>query len=298
MNGILKYLFDGDARFRSNASIGFYKSMPDEVYLKRYFKSRMGRELNLDNPQTFNEKLQWLKLHDRNPLYTILVDKYEVKKYVSEIIGEDHIIPTYGVWDSFDEVDFKTLPDQFVLKCTHDSGGIVICKDKKSFDIRKAKKKINRCLNNNYFYRSREWPYKDVRPRVLAEKYMSDLDGQLTDYKIHNFDGRPRVILVCQDRFGNLRETFYTASWQKLPVRRPGIPNADNDIDPPPELEEMLELSRELSQSIPFVRTDFYTINGQVYFGEYTFYPAGGFHPFIPENFDKTMGEWISLKKY
>ena len=172
-NGIIGYITDSDCRFRVNAAHGFYKSMPDDVYLRRYYKARTGRELDLEHPKTFNEKLQWLKIHDHNPLYITLVDKYDVKQYVAERIGNDHIIPTYGVWDKFEDICFDELPDKFVLKTTHDSGSVVICKDKEQLNKESARKKLSRSLKRNYFYKMREWPYKSVKPRIIAEKLMS-----------------------------------------------------------------------------------------------------------------------------
>ena len=427
---------------------GLLNKWPDEKYIKRKFKAKLGYSLNLDNPQTFNEKLQWLKLHDRKPIYTTMVDKYEVKKYVASIIGEEYIIPTLGIWDSFDEIDFDSLPNQFVLKCTHDSGGLVIVKDKSEFDKRKALKQIEKSLKTNYYYLGREWPYKNVKPRIIAEAYMEDrgtselrdykffcfggvakcykvdfdrfiehranyftLDGELmrlgeeicppdfekyiprltildkmkelaetlskghpflradfydvdgkiyfgeltffpasgfgkfiyegndellgswieltktmgggycliykdllcvlslkkkrekhdglADYKIHSFNGVPKVILVCNDRFteSGLTEDFFDTNWQHLDVRREKYGNALFEIEKPIELEEMLHLSSLLSEGVPFLRTDFYTINGKVYFGELTFYPASGFEKFVPESFDNRMGEWIALSE-
>ena len=282
-------------------NLGLTKCMSDESYLKWVFKLSFGKKLDLNDPKTFNEKLQWLKLYDRNPKYTEMVDKYEVKKYIAEKIGDQYIIPTLGVWDKFDDIDFNSLPNQFVLKCTHDSGGLVICKDKSKFDKEAARKKIEKSLRSNFFRRGREWPYKDVKPRIIAEQYMSDGRDDLADYKIHNFNGVPKMVLVCRDRFKNsgLTEDFLTENWEHIDVRRPGHPNASEEIPKPEKLQEMLELSKVLSEGIPFVRTDFYEIDGRVYFGEITFYPASGFAGFEPEKYDCEFGDWISLpKKY
>lgn len=290
--------------------IGILDLLPDKMYLKFLYRAMMGKKLNLNSPKTFNEKLQWLKINDRNPQYTIMVDKAEVKKYVAEKIGEEYIIPTLGVWEQFDDIDFESLPMQFVLKCTHDSGGLVICKDKSSFDIELAKKRIEASLSHNFYLEGREWPYKNVKPRIIAEKYMSDemnivtnmnvnKAGQLSDYKIHNFNGNPRIILVCRDRYldNGLTEDFFDQDWNHLDIRRENYPNAVNFPPRPKNLNRMLWLSKVLSAEIPFVRTDFYEINGQLYFGEITLYPASGVSPFVPDSIDGEWGGFITLPK-
>ena len=275
------------------------KFISDPLYLKLKYGVLMKKRLNLKNPITFNEKLQWLKLHDRNPLYINMVDKYEAKRYVAHRIGEEYIIPNYGVWDSFDQINFDSLPDSFVLKCTHDSGGLVIVKDKSTFDRAQAREKINQCLKRNFYYSGREWPYKNVKPRIIAEAYMTEGDGELADYKVHNFNGEPKFILVCRDRFreSGLTEDFFSEKWEHLPVKRPGTPNAAQPIPKPEELDQILELSRKLAEQIPFVRTDFYIIDHRIYFGEITFFPATGMTPFEPARWDKIFGDWLELPR-
>lgn len=278
----------------------FFYWMPDEMFLKMIFRLRLGYKLNLKNPQTFNEKLQWLKLYDRRPEYTTMVDKYEVKKYVAAKIGKEYIIPTLGVWDRAEDIDFDSLPNQFVLKTTHGGGGggIVICKDKAQLNRFAVIKKLKKSLLQDIYKTSREWPYKNVSKCVFAEKYMEDTaTHELRDYKIHCFHGVPKVILVCQDRYADtgLTEDFYSEKWEHLNVKRPKHPNAQVKIMAPKELGVLLELSRKLSKDIPFLRTDFYIINHRVYFGELTFYPAGGFEKFIPESFDNQVGCWLKL---
>lgn len=270
----------------------------DEKYLKMNYYILMRKKLNLNNPETFNEKLQWLKLHDRRDIYNVMVDKYEVKNYVANIIGEEYIIPTLGIYNSFDEIDFNKMPNQFVIKCTHDSGGLIIVKDKSEFNIKSAKKKLEKCLKNNYYYNGREWPYKNVKPRIIIEKYMSNNENELEDYKVHNFNGTPKVVLVCKDRYKDtgLTEDFFDTEWKHLDIKRPNHNNSKNIIDRPKELEEMLKLSKKIAQGIPFVRTDFYIINNKLYFGEITFYPANGFEKFVPEEWDRKFGSWINLK--
>jgi len=294
---LIKYLDNREYRFLVSASLGFYRGMADEDYLRRIFCARMGSELRLDPPVTFSEKLQWLKLHDHNPAYHRMADKAEVKAYVAERIGERYIIPTIGVYDSFDEIDFDKLSPAFVLKCTHDSGGIYICRDRASFDKHKAKRVINRFLKRDYALQWREWPYKGLPHRIIAEEYIPSADG-LTDYKIHCFNGEPRLVLVCRDRFSDtgLTEDFFTEGWEHLPVRRPEHPNAAEPIERPAQLDELLRLARELAQDIPFVRVDFYIVGERVLFSELTFFPAAGLTPFVPQEWDKTFGDWLELK--
>lgn len=277
---------------------GFFNWMSDETYLKIAFRSLMGKKLNLKNPQTFNEKLQWLKLHDRKPIYTTMVDKYEAKKYVAGIIGEQYIIPTLGIWNKFEDIDFDKLPNQFVLKCTHDSGGLVICRDKSKFDVQATKKKITRSLKRNYFWQGREWPYKDVKPRIIAEKYMEDMNtNDLKDYKFFCFDGEPKILFIATDRANPNEETkfdFYDINYKHLDFTN-GHPNAIKEPQKPIKFEEMVTLAGKLSQNIPLLRVDFYEISGKVYFGELTFSHWSGFVPFKPEEWDKILGAWIHL---
>lgn len=270
------------------------KIIPDGLYLKRRFKMEMGYALDLKNPKTFNEKLQWLKINNRRPEYTTMVDKYAVKKYVAEQIGPEYIIPTLGVWNGFDEIDFDKLPNQFVLKCTHDSGSYIVCRDKRSLDMASAKKKLESGLKENFFYRGREWPYKNVPHRIIAEQYMAD---DLRDYKLFCFNGVPRMTLVCSERFtkDGLKEDFYDESWNYLNLRRALHDNAETPIQRPKQYELMKKLAIVLSEKIPFVRIDFYEIDEKIYFGEITFYPASGLEGFKPEEWDLKLGEWIKL---
>lgn len=272
--------------------------IPEEWYLRRRFKRELGYSLDLDTPRTFNEKLQWLKLHDRNPQYARMVDKYEAKKYVAELIGEEYIIPTLGVWNHFDEIDFEKLPEQFVLKCTHDSGSIAICKDKKTFDKKVARKKIEQGLRYNYFYAGGfEWPYKNVKPRIIAEKYMVDESRmELKDYKIHNFNGKPKFIEVDYDRFREHKQIFYSTDWEKLEYARSYAIEKGREIERPQALEEMLVLAKKLAKGHNYLRTDFYSIEEELYFGEMTFYPAAGFGPWYPQDIDEKLGECLNIQ--
>ena len=272
------------------------RSIPDAAYLKYMYRKVMGKKLDLENPRTFNEKLQWLKLHDRRPEYTKMVDKYEVRQYIKEKIGEEYLIPLVGgPWDKFEDIDFSKLPEQFVLKCTHDSGSVEICKDKGNFDIPLVRNRFNRALKGNFFYGGREWPYKHVKPRIIAERYISDTKGgEIVDYKLHCFNGEVKLILVCVDRTCEEKKVFYGSQWNKLPVKRPNM-SSDVDISRPRMLEHMIRIAQIFSAQIPFLRVDLYETSGRLYFGELTFLPAGGFEPFEPEEWDAIMGEWLRL---
>ena len=272
--------------------------IPDALYLKLRYWKVFHKPLNLKNPKTFNEKLQWLKLYDRKPEYTRMVDKHEAKQYVAERIGEQYIIPTLGVWDSFDEIDFDSLPDQFVLKCTHDSGGLVICTNKAKLDLEMARQIIVASLNRNYFWANREWPYKDVKPRIIAEAYMQDTStAELRDYKFFCFGGKAKLLFIATDRQTEGEETkfdFFDMDFNHIDVRN-GHPNAAVPPEKPVCFDEMRTLAEKLSAGIPQLRVDFYEVDGKVYFGELTFFHWTGLVPFKPEQWDYTFGEWIEL---
>ena len=305
----LKKIINRSWRFVSNrgyrmeklSELGFGKFYSDEKYLKTVFYHRMNKKLDLDNPQTFNEKLQWLKLYDRNPLYTTLVDKYEVKKYIADKIGEEYVIPTLGIWENFEDIDFDTLPEQFVLKCTHDSGGLVICKNKSNFNLIAARKKIKKSLKQNYFWFGREWPYKNVKPRIIAEKYMEDYQAkELRDYKFFCFNGKVKALFIATERQKAGEEVkfdFFDADFNHLPMRQ-GHPNAIAPPKKPEHFEEMKMLAEKLSADIPHVRVDFYEANGNVYFGELTFYHFSGITKFEPDTWDRAFGDWIILPQH
>lgn len=275
------------------------KKLPDKAYLKMRYYAFMGKRLNLKSPKTFNEKLQWLKLYDRRPEYTVMVDKYAAKKYVSEIIGDEYIIPTLGAWDNTDGIDFSTLPDKFVIKCNHNSGkGMYICRDKSKMDSEKVREALKSGLAQDYFSCSREWPYKNVPRKIIAEQFIDNgSEKELNDYKFFCFNGEPKMILVCAERFSNggLRENFYDTEWNLLPVQRPTHPNTKYEIEKPESLSKMIELSRILSKDIPFSRIDLYQVKDKIYFGEITFFPASGMEAFSPEEWDYTLGSWITL---
>lgn len=272
--------------------------LPDKWAISLDFFRLLGKFPDLKNPKTYNEKLQWLKLYNRNPEYITMVDKYAVKQYVAERIGEEYVVPNYGVWDCFDDIDFDTLPDRFVLKCTHDSGGLVICKDKAKLDKAAAKKKLENSLKTNYFWQGREWPYKNVKPRILAEMYLEDSSSpDLRDYKFFCFDGVAKALFVASERQSATSETkfdFFDMDFKHMDVRN-GHPNADVLPEKPKAFETMRQLAEKLSAGYPHIRVDFYEANGKVYFGELTLYHWSGMVPFEPPVWDRTFGDWIKL---
>ncbi len=272
----------------------------DRLYLSIIYKLRFGKRINWDNPKTFNEKLQWLKIYDRRPEYTTYVDKYKVREYIAKTIGEKYLIPLLGVWDNPDKIDFDKLPNQFVLKCNHDSGSLCICKDKSTFNIEFAKSKLRKILKRNFYMEYREWPYKNVPRKIIAEKYMVDESEKMSlrDYKFLCFDGNVKCSFVCSDRFSKegLHVTFFDNDWKVLPFER-HYPARKEGLPKPKSYEEMIILAEKLSKGIPFVRVDFYEINGKVYFGELTFYPGSGFEEFTPRIADEWLGNLIKLPK-
>lgn len=268
----------------------------DSAYIKIQYRCATGKKLNLKNPKSFNEKLQWLKLYNHNPIYTQMVDKYEAKKFVANIIGEQYIIPTLGVWEKTEDIEWDKLPSQFVLKCTHNSGGIVICRDKEKLNKEAAIKKLNKSLKNNYYKVGREWPYKNVHRRIIAEKYMVDESGEeLKDYKFFCFDGNPRFIQVDYDRFNNHKRNLYDVEWNRLPFTLQVPTDWKHEIPKPEAYSEMLEISKKLSKGISHLRVDLYHISGKVYFGEMTFFHGCGHEKFKPEEWNYKFGEWIKL---
>ena len=269
----------------------------DELYTRVRYYLHMGKKLNLNNPQTFNEKLQWLKLYDHNPLYTKMVDKYAVKEFVSQVIGEEYIIPTLGVWNHFDEIDLNCLPDRFVLKTTMGGGnsGVVICKNKGSFDVKEAKHKLERSLKSLLYWETREWPYKDVPPRIIAEEYLESETGDLPDFKFFCFNGEVKALFVATDRgTGNVKFDFFDESFQHLDIVQ-SHPMSGLNIPCPDNFSAMKGIAAKLSKGLPEVRVDLYNVRGRIFFGELTFFHHGGVVPFHPESWDYTFGSWIQL---
>ena len=279
------------------SALGMFDFLSDKNYLSLVFWARMTKKIDWKNPKTFNEKLQWLKLYDRFDKYIDLVDKYAVKGIVGEIIGNEFIIPTIGVFDKFEDINFDLLPDKFVMKCTHDSGGVVVVKDKCKFNKIDSKKFLEKSLRRNYYNYSREWPYKNVKPRILIEKFIDFNDSQeIPDYKFMCFNGTVKCSFVCTERYSSdgLKVTFFDRNWDVMPFER-HYPKSYVKIPKPENYEMMVELAEKLSKGIPFVRVDFYNVNGQIYFGELTFYPGSGFEEFSPEEWDYILGDWINL---
>lgn len=271
--------------------------IPDKPFLKVLFRLKMGYWMDLNNPRTFNEKLQWLKLYNRKIEYTTMVDKFEAKKYVAEIIGEEYIIPTLGVYNKFEEIDFSTLPNQFVLKVTHDSGGIIVCKNKLNFDIEAARKKLNKSLSKSYYYQNREWPYKNVKRRIICEKYMVDESGyELKDYKWFCFNGEPKIFKIDFNRYTSHSANYYDRKFRLLPFGEVVcLPKYDKYISMPDNIDRMIKIAEVLSKNQSFLRIDLYNSDGKIYFGEITFYPNTGMGKFTDDSYDLLLGSWIDL---
>ncbi|MCR4754302.1 MAG: glycosyl transferase [Lachnospiraceae bacterium] len=258
----------------------------------------MHKRLNLKKPRLYNEKLQWLKLHDRKDIYHIMVDKYDVRDYISRTIGDEYLIKCFGVYDSVDEIDIDALPDRFVLKCTHDSGSVEICKDKPSFDIEEAKNRLREACRRNYYSTYREWPYKGVKARIIAEEYLEDETGDLKDYKVMCFNGKAEVIEVHENRFTEGKEhtqTFYDRDWKKLEITQPGLYSTSKDFVKQELHNKMLELSETLSGGLYHLRVDWYILGNQLKFGELTFYDGSGFFPFTRIEDEEYLGNLIKL---
>lgn len=300
---ILNNLKDSDRRFLNLAQLGLYNWMPDKMYLKRMGKARLGYALHLDPPRTFNEKIQWLKLYDRRPEYTVMVDKYRVKDYVAKRIGRQYIIPTIGVWDKPEDIDFESLPEKFVLKCNHNSGkGMCICTDKKTLDLEKARRELSEGLKQNYYLPSREWPYKNVKRKIIAEVFLEDPGRAVPeDYKVYCFNGKPKYIVVFHNRFvkgAKLSESVYDTDWVKQDISLDNhFAVSDREVSKPECLDELLYICRKLAKGYVQMRLDFYIIRGRIYFGEITLSTAGGFQPMIPEEMDWILGKQLKLKR-
>lgn len=276
--------------------VNIFSWLPDSVYLKIRFKRKMGYRLNLKNPKSFSEKLQWQKLYDRRPEYTMMVDKVKVKEFVASKIGEQYVIPTLGVWEYPDQIDFDALPERFVLKVNHNSGtGMYICKDKNKMNVEKVRAELRKGLKENYYKKNREWPYKDVPRRAFAEAYMEDEFGELRDYKFFCFDGEVKALFIASDRSKGehaVKFDYFDADFNHLPFTN-GHPNAGVPPKKPKSFEEMKRLAAVLSKGIPQVRIDFYDVNGKPYFGEMTFFHWSGMMPYDPIEWDYKFGEWI-----
>lgn len=295
----VKYLMKNPKRlFSMLGSKGLLNWMPDELYIKIKYKLSMGYWPDLKNPQTFNEKLQWLKLYDRNPLYTQLVDKYAVRQYIADKIGEEYLIPLVGgPWKNADEIDFDALPEQFVLKCNHDSGGVIVCKDKSKLDVEAAKRKLNKRLRVNYYYANREWPYKNVEPCIIAEQYMGNHGTDLSDYKWYCFDGETKFLLITEDRNneGELTKfNYFDMDYTALPFYNSG-PHSTELPKKPKGFAQMKAIAEKLGQGFPHIRVDLYEAGDKIFFGELTLYDSSGMEKYDPPEWDKTIGSWLTL---
>lgn len=280
MNKIISYIVEPKKIILYLMNKNYLSFIPDETFLKMKYKLMMGTKLDLENPKTFNEKLQWLKLHDRNPEYTKMVDKYEAKEYVANIIGKEYIIPTLGVWDKFDDIDFDALPNEFVLKPTHTSGNVFICKDKSKIDYKKLKKQVNKWLKRDYYRIHREWPYKNVKPRIIAEEYMENKDHtSIKDYKFYCFNGQADYVMICTGReTGHPKFYFYNKEWNFMRnMSNDGMKLEGKLEEKPIGIEKMFEIAEKLSQGIKFVRMDLYNVNEKIYFRRIYVFPSSGF---------------------
>ena len=299
MSKIKDFLNNPEYFITSPAAKGYLDWVPDELYLKILYRMKLKRKCNMKNPVYYNEKLQWLKVHDRKPEYSQLVDKWEVRTYIADTFGEEYLIPAIGVYNSCSEIDFESLPSEFVMKCTHDSGSVELCTDKAGWDREKACNNIEAALKRNYYKAYREWPYKSVKPRIIIEKYMHDIaSDDLKDYKVMCFNGKARVIEVHENRFNEGREhtqTFYTEKWEKLDISQPFSYPTKEDKERPKLLDKMIELSETIAKDMYHVRVDWYDVNGKLMFGEITFYDGSGFEPFSKPEHEKYLGDLIVL---
>lgn len=294
---VKQFVLDPKVRFGYLTRAGFYNHMSDEEYLSRKYQLYFGQKLDLQNPQTFNEKLQWLKLYNRKPEYTVMVDKYKVREYIAQELGEEYLIPLLGVWDNPDEIDFDVLPNQFVLKCNHNSGlGMCICKDKSELDISKVKVELRKGLKQDYYLTGREWPYKDVPRKIIAEKYMEDVSGDLKDYKFYCFNGEMKFVMINSDRNTSrpTRADYFDRDFNWLDFTW-GYSHAEVHPKKPEQFEKMVAIVEKLAKGLPHIRVDLYDCNGKIYFGELTFFDGSGFDKIEPLEWDYKIGKLLKL---
>lgn len=294
---VKQFVLDPKVRFGYLTRAGFYNHMSDEEYLSRKYQLYFGQKLDLQNPQTFNEKLQWLKLYNRKPEYTVMVDKYKVREYIAQELGEEYLIPLLGVWDNPDEIDFDALPNQFVLKCNHNSAlGMCICKDKSELDISKVKVELRKGLKQDYYLTGREWPYKDVPRKIIAEKYMEDVSGDLKDYKFYCFNGEMKFVMINSDRNTSrpTRADYFDRDFNWLDFTW-GYSHAEVHPKKPEQFEKMVAIVEKLAKGLPHIRVDLYDCNGKIYFGELTFFDGSGFDKIEPLEWDYKIGKLLKL---
>lgn len=273
--------------------------MPDKMYLQNFFAQTMGYYMDFRSPHTFNEKLCWLKLYDRKPVYTTMVDKYSVKFFIDKILGKGYTIRTIGAYDSVNEINWKKLPEKFVIKCNHGSGDVIICKDKKTINIDEVKKTMQSYLRQDYYILGREWPYKNVKRKILIEEYIEDEKTKDTwDYKFFCFNGKVKCFKIDFDRSTNHKANYYDRECRLLPMgEKVCPPDWNRNIEIPSNINQMIDIAEKIAKNIDcsFERIDLYNINGKIYFGEITFFPGGAHMEFIDSKWDKEMGDWIKL---
>lgn len=296
-----KIVEDPSIIIRALNKVGLLNWISDTNYVKWRYRIQHNQSLDLENPKTFNEKLQWLKLNYHNPEYVPLVDKIQVREHISNLVGDEYLIPLIGVWENANDIDWDLMPDKFVLKCSHDSGSVIVCTDKSTFDKKAAITTLNKALGRNYYYAGREWPYKFVKPKVMAEKFLETSEkDELRDYRFFCFEGEPKFISVDTNinNKSKTRRNLYDLNWNLLDAEITYKKDLNNSLDKPNKLDEMIEISKKLSESLPHVRIDLYNIDDEIYFGEYTFYHQSGLGIIRPNEFDLKLGSWINLAPY
>ncbi len=275
---------------------GLLNFLPDKIYLKAVFKVETGYTLDLENPKTYNEKLQWIKLYDRRPEYITYADKFKVREHITNTIGAKYLIPLIGMYKKAEDIPWQDLPNRFVLKCNHASGTNIICKNKADLDIASAEKKLNTWLKKNAYWGAREWCYKDIEPCIICEEFIETADGNTPDdYKFMCFNGVPRLIQVHHDRYGNHTLDYYTPEWKKADLQRIDADISTKIVERPEKLDEMLSIAERLSKDMYYARIDLYYVSGKIYFGEITLYPTGGFSTFTRHEDDLLLGSYIKL---
>ncbi len=297
---VCKYLINKQYRFYVNNTRKIYKYKNDKKFLKLFFLMAFNKKLNLENPITYQEKVQWLKLNDRKQIYTVMADKLQMKAYVSKIIGEQYVVPIIKVWNSVDDIDFSQLPKKYVLKCNHNSGrGMYICKDCNDINIAAIKRELKKGIKENYYIYYREWPYKNIERKVFAEEYLEKKDGsEIIEYKVLCFEGQAKLVKLIRNRFTeHPTQDFYTAHWEKTEIYESDIPKSEDIVPPPKKLEEIITLSEKIADNMHHLRVDWYDVDGRIYVGELTFFDGAGFSEFLPKKYNEIIGSWIKLNR-
>ncbi|MGN0354886.1 MAG: ATP-grasp fold amidoligase family protein [Muricoprocola sp.] len=302
MKNIIKYIKNPYRVFASLSSKGKLLWMDEKVAVPLIYHGKVGEKLDLHNPVTFNEKLQWLKVYDHNPLYTKLVDKHEVRKYVEQWLGKEYLIPEIGIWESPEEIDFSILPSQFVIKCTHDSGSTIVCRNKDNLNKEDVIAQLNQRMRKSHYWIGREWPYKNVKPRIIAEKFMGvEQESRLTDYKFYCFNGEPKFLYISigLENHETAQISFFDLNGKLMPFARADFRRLEIELEMPSKFKEMIEIARKCAKQVAsdFLRVDLYQINGQIYFSEFTFTPCSGYMEFVPKEYDRIIGDMLKLNK-